>query len=228
MDRLRGQNEQFTGNILIYIGFFSMNGWKVDGCLNKCEVFIMENNKEWIDVNDLAKKVNVSENTLKRYLRRHEQFLTIKQGNRSKYFIHSNSVNIIKQIKKLYNDNKNEEEVNKRLHASGIPFIITVSTDNDDVEPLPMNILDTMNRLHERLGQLEQMNKNQSQQLEELKVIVKQQTEQQKQQHDFQKSVIYRIDERNQNLMTMIRENQEIKKWIAATEQKKWWQFWKS
>ncbi|MCU5640906.1 DUF3967 domain-containing protein [Bacillus cereus] len=27
--------------------------------------------------------------------------------------------------------------------------------------------------------------------------------------------------------MAMIRENQETKKLIAATQQKKWWQFWK-
>ncbi|MCQ6569005.1 DUF3967 domain-containing protein [Bacillus mycoides] len=52
-------------------------------------------------------------------------------------------------------------------------------------------------------------------------------TEQQKQQQNFQKAVIQRIDERDQSLMTMIRETQETKKLIAATQQKKWWQFWK-
>lgn len=52
-------------------------------------------------------------------------------------------------------------------------------------------------------------------------------TEQQKQQQDFQKAVIQRIDERDQSLMTMIRETQETKKLIADTQQKKWWQFWK-
>lgn len=227
MDRLREQNERFTGNRLIYIEFFNVDGWKIDGHLNRLEVFMMENNQEWISVNDLAKKVDISENTLKRYIRRHEQFLTVKQGNRSKYFIHSDSVKIIKQIKKLYNDNMNEEEVNKNLQASGVPLIITVSTDNNGVEPLSMNILDTMNGLHERLEQLEQINKNQSEQLEKLKGLVKQQAAQQKQQQDFQKAVIQRMDERDQNLMAMIRENQETKKLIATTQQKRWWEFWK-
>ncbi|MFB9759103.1 DUF3967 domain-containing protein [Ectobacillus funiculus] len=32
------------------------------------------------------------------------------------------------------------------------------------------------------------------------------------------------MDERDQNLMTMIRETQETKKLIAATQKKKWWQ----
>ncbi|MFC6604133.1 hypothetical protein ACFQDF_25545 [Ectobacillus funiculus] len=41
---------------------------------------MMENEKEWIAVNDLSKKIEVSENTLKRYIRRHEQFLKNKTG----------------------------------------------------------------------------------------------------------------------------------------------------
>lgn len=45
------------------------------------------------------------------------------------------------------------------------------------------------------------------------------------QQQDFQKVMIQRIDERDQNLMAMIRENQETKKLIAAARQKKWLQF---
>ncbi|MFB9758865.1 DUF3967 domain-containing protein [Ectobacillus funiculus] len=187
----------------------------------------MENEKEWIAVNDLSKKIEVSENTLKRYIRRHEQFLKIKQGNRSKYFIHSDSIKIVRQIKKMYNNNMNEEEVNKQLQASGIPLVITVPKDDNGTESLSLNILDTMNSLHERLGQLEQINKNQSEQLAELRKSVKQQTEQQRQQQDFQKALLQKLDERDQNLMTMIRETQETKKMIAATQQKKWWNLWK-
>lgn len=33
------------------------------------------------------------------------------------------------------------------------------------------------------------------------------------------------MNERDQTLMAMIRETQETKKLIAATQQKKWWQF---
>ncbi|GAA3315937.1 hypothetical protein GCM10020331_011990 [Ectobacillus funiculus] len=88
----------------------------------------------------------------------------------------------------MYNNNMNEEEVNKQLQASGIPLVITVPKDDNGTESLSLNILDTMNSLHERLGQLEQINKkNQSEQLAELRKSVKQQTEQQRQQQDFQK-----------------------------------------
>ncbi|MGE6552968.1 DUF3967 domain-containing protein [Bacillus mycoides] len=181
----------------------------------------MDNNQEWISVVDLAKKIAVSENTLKRYIRRHEQFLTVKQGNRSKYFIHSDSVKIIKQIKKWYNDNMNEEEVNKKLQVSGVPLIITIPSDNNSAEPLSINILDTMNGLRERLGQLEQINKNQSEQLEELK-------RQLQQQNDFQKNMLHRFEERDQIFLQQIREVQKTKELLVATQVKKWWQFWKS
>ncbi|MGR9632932.1 DUF3967 domain-containing protein [Bacillus cereus] len=35
------------------------------------------------------------------------------------------------------------------------------------------------------------------------------------------------MDERDQKLITMILEIQKTKKLITATQQKKWWQFWK-
>lgn len=32
--------------------------------------------------------------------------------------------------------------------------------------------------------------------------------------------------QRDQNLLQAIRETQEVKKQLAATKQKRWWQFW--
>lgn len=36
-----------------------------------------------------------------------------------------------------------------------------------------------------------------------------------------------RLEERDQNLMNAMKQNLETKKQLAATKQKKWWQFWK-
>jgi hypothetical protein len=36
-----------------------------------------------------------------------------------------------------------------------------------------------------------------------------------------------KLELRNRDLMTAIRETQETQKIIAATQQKKWWEFWK-
>lgn len=40
--------------------------------------------------------------------------------------------------------------------------------------------------------------------------------------------IFHRLEDRDQLLMQYVREMQETKKIMAATEQKKWWQFWKS
>ncbi|MGR5989376.1 DUF3967 domain-containing protein [Bacillus paranthracis] len=40
--------------------------------------------------------------------------------------------------------------------------------------------------------------------------------------------IFHRLEDRDQLLMQYVRETQEVKKWIVATQSKKWWQFWKS
>ena len=45
-------------------------------------------------------------------------------------------------------------------------------------------------------------------------------------QEEFQERLMQRLDERDNNLMTTLREIQETKKQIAAAD-KKWWKFWK-
>lgn len=53
-------------------------------------------------------------------------------------------------------------------------------------------------------------------------------------QHEFNKKILERLEaqekrqtERDENLIKALRESQEVKKQIAATQQKKWWQFLK-
>jgi len=48
-----------------------------------------------------------------------------------------------------------------------------------------------------------------------------------KKQEEFNKKLLERMDQRDQNLMAAIRELQETKKQIALASQKKWWHFWK-
>lgn len=55
-----------------------------------------------------------------------------------------------------------------------------------------------------------------------------------KSQHEFNQKLLERFEslekrqiERDQNLLIALRETQEAKKQIAATQQKKWWMFWK-
>ncbi|WP_425265911.1 DUF3967 domain-containing protein [Anoxybacillus pushchinoensis] len=54
-----------------------------------------------------------------------------------------------------------------------------------------------------------------------------------KAQHEFNQQILERLEaqekrqaQRDENLMIALRESQEVKKQIAATQQKKWWKFW--
>lgn len=48
-----------------------------------------------------------------------------------------------------------------------------------------------------------------------------------KKQEEFNKKLLERMDQRDNNLMAAIRELQDTKKQIAAASRKKWWEFWK-
>ncbi|MGY8623538.1 DUF3967 domain-containing protein [Bacillus safensis] len=45
--------------------------------------------------------------------------------------------------------------------------------------------------------------------------------------HEHQHYIEAKLEERDKNLIEALKENEEMKKQIAAVQQKKWWQFWK-
>ncbi|PEM67310.1 DNA-binding protein [Bacillus pseudomycoides] len=160
--------------------------------------------------------------TIKRNCQTYSSFLNFQQGEKNKYLIHQECIPVFQFIAKMRNKrNLQTKQIIELLSKEGLPEYI-------DIEPIQITkqqpeqiqvgqvvvAIQELDRIvAERVSEL--LKKHE----ENLKEWL---TEQQKQQEDFQK-----IDERDQNLMAMIRENQEIKKLIAATQQKKWWQFWK-
>lgn len=185
-----------------------MDGKLIDE--QKKKVRLMEEVQEWFAVSDLVSKFEVSENTLKRYIRRHEDFLVVKQGNRGKYYIYHDSLKVLKLIKKLYGDNKNEIEVNEYLEENGIAMVINVSdeenNDNRD-ETLSVNMVDMVKTWNERFDQLEKINHEQNEELKLLKEVVQKQTE----------YIDHRLNERDRNFMESIRALQEERKSMIET-----------
>ncbi|WP_142314472.1 DUF3967 domain-containing protein, partial [Bacillus pseudomycoides] len=171
---------------------------------------------------EVAKEIKVSAMTIKRNCQTYSSFLNFQQGEKNKYLIHQECIPVFQFIAKMRNKrNLQTKQIIELLSKEGLPEYI-------DIEPIQITkqqpeqiqvgqvvvAIQELDRIvAERVSEL--LKKHE----ENLKEWL---TEQQKQQEDFQK-----IDERDQNLMAMIRENQEIKKLIAATQQKKWWQFWK-
>lgn len=183
--------------------------------------------KDWLSAEEVAKELKVSAMTIKRNCQTYSNFLKFQQGEKNKYLIHQECIPVFQFITKMRNKrNLQTKQIIKLLSKEGFPEYIDIEpiqTTKQQPEQIQVkqgivDIQEFDRVIAERVS--EQLKKHE----ENLKEWL---TEQQKKQQDFQKAVIQRMDERDQKLMTMILEIQETKKLITATQQKKWWQFWK-
>ena len=178
--------------------------------------------KDWLSAEEVAKEIKVSAMTIKRNCQTYSSFLNFQQGEKNKYLIHQECIPVFQFIAKMRNKrNLQTKQIIKLLSKEGLPEYI-------DIEPIQITKQQPEQiQVGEVVVAIQELDRIVAERVSELlkkheENLKEWLTEQQKQQQDFQK-----IDERDQNLMAMIRENQEIKKLIAATQQKKWWQFWK-
>jgi hypothetical protein len=72
----------------------------------------------------------IPENSLKRYLQEHQEYLNFKKEH-NRYIVHISEVETITLIRKLYADGLKREEVNAKLEESGIPMTITFDADEN-------------------------------------------------------------------------------------------------
>ncbi|MGO0658955.1 DUF3967 domain-containing protein [Bacillus mycoides] len=183
--------------------------------------------KDWLSAEEVAKEIKVSAMTIKRNCQTYDSFLKFQQGEKNKYLIHRECIPVFQFIAKMRNKrNLQTKQIIELLSKERFPEYI-------DIEPIQTTEQQTeQTRVRQGVIAVQELDRivteRVSEQLKKHEESLKEWLiEQQKQQQDFQKAVIQRIDERDQSLMTMIRETQETKKLIAATQQKKWWQFWK-
>lgn len=176
----------------------------------------MNEDVEWLTVLATEKQTNIPNATIRRYIRNHGHHLNVQKKGKS-YFIASESIPIVLTIRKHYDDGKSLDQVEKALVDTGTPVTITM---NDDGKQVTVSVGDA----------LQDMNKAMHEQNKVIQSLVEQVQRQ-------QEYIDIRLEERDRNLMAAIRENQESRKQIAAdqekeimppTENKKWYQFWKS
>ncbi|MDH8003269.1 DUF3967 domain-containing protein [Bacillus cereus] len=179
--------------------------------------------KDWLSAEEVAKEIKVSAMTIKRNCQTYDSFLKFQQGEKNKYLIHRECIPVFQFIAKMRNKrNLQTKQIIELLSKERFPEYI-------DIEPIQTTEQTQVGQGVVAVQELDRIvTERVSEQLKKYEESLKEWLiEQQKQQQDFQKAMIQRMDERDQKLMAMIRENQETKKLIAATQQKKWWQFWK-
>lgn len=146
--------------------------------------------KDWLSAEEVAKEIKVSAMTIKRNCQTYCSFLKFQQGEKNKYLIHQECIPIFQFIAKMRNKrNLQTKQIIELLSKEGFPEYI-------DIEPIQTT-----------KQQPEQIQVGQGvvtvQELD--RIVAERVSEQQKQQQDFQKAVIQKMDERDQNLMAMIR-----------------------
>lgn len=97
---------------------------------------------EWISVSEVAKKTNIPEATVRRYIREHGFHLRVKKGHKS-YQIYHESIDTLNQIREMYGKGLNMDEVNNML-ADNKPMIITV---NEQDERMAVNVAEALMEL---------------------------------------------------------------------------------
>jgi DNA-binding transcriptional MerR regulator len=153
---------------------------------------------EWLSVADISEKVGIPVETIRRYIRSHGVHMKVKKIHK-RYVIHNESVTVFKQIRELYADGKNVEEVEQTLSSRGIPLTVTVK--NDDDKPMTVNVAD-------ELQQIKQALEEQSKASEEQKEFNKLLLERLEQQDRYIKES---LESRDRALMESIRSFQEEK-----------------
>jgi|SRR5690606_22900986 len=157
-------------------------------------------NEEWFYVTDIEKQTGIPNATIRRYIRNHGHHLKIKKRGKS-YLISSESLSIIRNIRELYDQGKQLEDVEEALRQMNMPVTITM---NDNEHEMTVNVSELLLQLQKDIDEQKKFNQLL------LETLQKQ-----------QEYINTRLEERDKNLMEAIREITESKKQIAAKEEKK-------
>ncbi|WP_273126552.1 DUF3967 domain-containing protein [Bacillus weihaiensis] len=194
----------------------------------------MKASKQWLSAEEMAKQVKVSAMTIKRNCQTYKDFINVKQVEKNKYLIDSSSLPVFLFIAKMRNKRSLQSaQILELLVEEGFPKIYDTENINSS-EQQPEQFLE--NQGFVTVQEIESMVAKRVQ--EELKkhehFLSEWTLKQEEQQRKFQEVLIKRLDDRDQKLMSSIRELQESKLEIAASIEeskkspnKKWWEFWK-
>lgn len=83
----------------------------------------------------------IPENSLKRYLHEHEEYLNFKKEH-NRYKIHASEIEKLRLIRQFYGEGFKREEVNLKLEERGIPRTITVDLEDKSLVSINHELTD--------------------------------------------------------------------------------------
>ena len=102
----------------------------------------------------------IPENSLKRYLQEHQEYLNFKKEH-NRYMIHVSEIEKLKLIRQYYSEGFKREEVNAKLEESGFHVTITMDPDKSTLLPSVNDELADMKKLVSFLVQQNEQNRMQ-------------------------------------------------------------------
>jgi DNA-binding transcriptional MerR regulator len=167
---------------------------------------------EWLSVSDISEKVGIPVETIRRYIRSHGVHMKVKKIHK-RYVVHGESLTVFKQIRELYADGKNVEEIEQTLTNRGVPMTVTVQLDDD--EPMTVDVADELKRMNDNF---EGKYQEQAEQIKLLAELVKKQQAYIDEKLEKQEQ---RSEQRHQVLVESLKTSMELRKSLieaAATK----------
>jgi len=173
----------------------------------------------------IAKQLNLAESTARFYRDRFEDFIpSIGEGRKKRY--KPETIEVLRFIAEGYNRNLTAMDIKdglSRVVARNIEFeevsATTTATAQQQSEIELQQYALQLQIALEQMGTTMQIIANQKEEIAELRKHIAVMEIRQ------QEYINTKLDERDQKLIESIKEIQETKKQLAATQQKKWWQF---
>ncbi len=82
--------------------------------------------ESYLSLKQLVELVDITENSCKRYMNDHEEFIRFDKLH-NRFRIHASAVETLKTIRRLYGEGYKREAVDEYLRESGLPATITVN-----------------------------------------------------------------------------------------------------
>lgn len=158
---------------------------------------------------EIADKLGIAENTIRRYCRLFHGFLTSKQfGRATKY--DTEVLEILANISTLYQEGKSTQEIQDRLKNA---YTLTVDVETDktqlgDVAAIN-EIREAMAKMAEHIERQDSFNQALVKELQEQRKFIEQS-----------------VRDRDEKLMTTLKLLTDARQEAAAAKEKPWWKWW--
>jgi DNA-binding transcriptional MerR regulator len=165
----------------------------------------MNKEKKWFSVLDVEKETGIPNQTIRRYINNHGVYLNPKKQGKG-YYLADESIKVIQEIRKLYEEGMTAQQVNDTLVERAIPMTITISEGEQKVS---VHVGEALQDLKESM---DEQNK-----------VIRSLVEQVQKQQEY---IDTKLEERDRRLIESLREMQEARKEIAVLsheEEKKGW-----